>query len=31
MEDILRTWCIDKGITFKYQAPYTEEQNGGVK
>jgi len=31
MEDTLDTWCADKGITFKYRAPYTEEQNGGAK
>ena len=31
MGDSLDTWCIDKGITFKCQAPYTKEQNGGVE
>ena len=30
-EDTLQTWCADKGITFECRAPYTEEQNGGVK
>ena len=28
MENALEIQCADKGITFKYRAPYTEEQNG---
>jgi len=31
MEDTLDMWCVDKGITFKCRAPYTEEQNGGAE
>ena len=31
MENTLKIWYADKGITFKYQAPYTKEQNGGAE
>jgi len=31
IEETLDTWCADKGITFKCQALYTKEQNGGAE